>query len=488
MGKGKSNKQSQQGITSKKAENFSEWYTQVIQKADLADYSVVSGCIVYKPNSYAIWEKIRDVTDKKFKAIGIQNAYFPLFIPESLLEKEATHVEGFKPEVAWVTHAGDTKLGERLAIRPTSETIMYDSYSKWIRSHNDLPLRYNQWNNVVRWEFKHPTPFLRGREFLWNEGHTCFATKKEAEAEGDEVIAIYDDVCRNYLALPSFIGKKSEQEKFAGAEYTISMEFINPNGKAIQGPDFHHDGQNFAKAFDISFTDENGKKDFVWQNTFAITTRMIGVMIAIHSDDKGLVVPPKLAATQVVIVPIIFEKTKKKVMDAALKIKEKLEKKGISVYLDDRDNYSPGWKYNEWEVKGVPIRIELGPRDLENKQVMVARRDTSEKQALPIVGIEKEAELILNQIQENLLANAEKVMKSSIVKVENLADAKKALKDKKILFAPWCASADCEEDFKDEFGAKSLNSPFKQPKLKKDQTCFACKKKATKWFYLGKSY
>jgi len=483
-----SKKKSQQGITVKKEDDFSEWYTQVIQKADMADYTAVSGCIVYKPNSYAIWEKIKEVTDKRFKAVGIQNTYFPLFIPEALLEKEATHVEGFKPEVAWVTEAGDTKLNERLAIRPTSETIMYDSYAKWIRSHNDLPLRYNQWNNVVRWEFKHPTPFLRGREFLWNEGHTCFATQKEAMAEGDEVIGIYNDVCRNYLALPSLIGKKSEQEKFAGAEYTISMEFVNPNGKAIQGPDFHHDGQNFAKAFDISFTDVNGNKDFVWQNTFAITTRMIGVMIAIHGDDKGLVVPPKLAATQVVIVPIIFEDSKTRVMKEARAIKEKLEAKGISVHLDDRESYSPGWKFNEWEVKGVPLRIELGPKDLEKGQVMLARRDTCEKQALPITGIAKESELLLDQIQNDMLIKAEKVLKERIVTVENLDDAQVALDNKKILYAPWCASAECEEKFKDGTGAKSLNSPLAQVKLKEGQKCFACNEKAKQWFYLGKSY
>ena len=247
----------QKGITAKK-DDFSEWYTQLIKKADLADYSAVSGCIIYKPSSYAVWEKIQQLVDSRFKAIGIKNTYFPLFIPESLLQKEAEHIEHFAPEVAWVTHGGNTKLGERLAIRPTSETIMYDSYAKWIRSYNDLPLRLNQWNNVVRWEFKHPTPFLRGREFLWNEGHTCFATKVEAEKEGEQIIGIYKEVCEKFLALPSLIGKKSENEKFAGAEYTISMEFLMPNGKAIQGPDFHHDGQNFAKAFNITLQSQLG--------------------------------------------------------------------------------------------------------------------------------------------------------------------------------------------------------------------------------------
>jgi len=480
-------KKDQKGITAKK-EDFNEWYPQVIQKADLADYSAVSGCIVYKPNSYAIWEKIKEVTDKRFKAVGIKNAYFPLFIPESLLQKEAKHIEGFAPEVAWVTHTGSSKLTERLAVRPTSETIMYDSYSKWIRSHNDLPIRLNQWCNVVRWEFKHPTPFLRGREFLWNEGHTCFATKKEAEAEGIEIIGIYDDVCRDYLAMPSLIGKKSEKETFAGAEYTTSLEFIMPNGKAIQGPDFHFDGQNFAKAFDISFTDKKGKKDYVWQNTFAITTRMIGVLIAMHGDDKGLVLPPRLAATQAVIVPILFEDSKPEVLKKAKEIKKSLEKKGISVYLDDRENYSPGWKFNEWEVKGVPVRIELGPRDLEKHQVMVARRDTSEKQALELTAIADEVRILLDDIHKNLFDKAQKILDKSVVKVNNLKDAKAAFKNKKIVFAPWCGAVECEDIFKDKTGAKSLNSPLEQPKLKKGQKCSFCKEKATSWFYFGKSY
>jgi prolyl-tRNA synthetase len=475
------------GITVKKEEDFSEWYTQVIQKADLADYSAVSGCIVYKPNSYSVWEVIQSVTDKQFKAVGIKNAYFPLFIPESLLQKEANHIEGFAPEVAWVTHTGNSKLTERLAIRPTSETIMYDSYSKWIRSYNDLPLRLNQWCNVVRWEFKHATPFLRGREFLWNEGHTVFATKEEAEAEGKEIIGIYDDVCKNYMAMPSLIGNKSEKEKFAGAEYTTSMEFIMPNGKAIQGPDFHHDGQNFAKAFDITFTDEKGEQQHAWQNTFAITTRMIGVLIAMHGDNKGLVLPPKLAPTQVVIVPILFEDSKKDILKEAKDIKKQLEKKGISVYLDDRENYSPGWKFNQHEMQGIPVRIELGPKDLEKKKAMVARRDNGEKQSLDLVAIADEVKLVLENMQTSLFENAEKVLKERIATVENMKDANKQLENKMILFAPWCGSVACEENFKEATGAKSLNSPEEQPEIK-GKKCFACEEQAKRWFYLGKSY
>jgi prolyl-tRNA synthetase len=471
------------GITVSKDKDFSEWYTQVIQKADLADYTAVSGCIVYKPNSYALWEKIRENVDLKFKKIGIQNCYFPMFIPESLLKKEAAHIAGFAPEVAWVTHAGNTKLGERLAVRPTSETIMYDSYSKWIRSHRDLPLRLNQWNNVVRWEFKHPTPFLRGREFLWNEGHTCFATKKEAESEGEEIIGIYNDVCEKVLALPALTGKKSEQEKFAGAEYTISLEFMMPNGKAIQGPDFHHDGQIFAKAFDIKYTDDTGKSQFVWQNTFAITTRMLGVLIGVHGDDKGLVLPPKIAPTQVVIVPILFDDSRKEVSAAASEIAIKLEGLGVRVNLDSREGYSPGWKFNEWEMKGIPLRIEVGPRDLAKQEVIIYRRDTSQKIAVSITKLEERVPDLIEKMQNELYIKAKKMLKSSIVDVTNLAGAEKAIKSNKLIFAPWCGK--CEEGFK-ETGAKSLNSPLKQSKI--TSKCFACSKKASSKFYFGKSY
>lgn len=483
----KGNKKTQ-GLTVKKDQDFSEWYTQVIQKADLADYSSVSGCIVYKPASYNVWEKIKELTDKKFKEIGIKNAYFPLFIPESLLQKEEAHIEHFSPEVAWVTHGGDTKLGERLAIRPTSETIMYESYSKWIRSHKDLPLRLNQWNNVVRWEFKHPTPFLRGREFLWNEGHTCFATQKEAEKECNQIISIYKDVCEDYLALPSLIGKKSDKEKFAGALYTISMEFLMPNGKSIQGPDFHHDGQNFSKVFDITFTDKNGKKQHVWQNTFAISTRMLGVLFAIHGDDKGLVLPPRVSETQVVIVPILFNDSKAEVLKLTKNIAKKVSKK-CTVHIDQREDYSPGWKFNEWELKGIPLRIEIGPRDLENNTVLVSRRDTGEKQSLPIQGIDKEISLILDQMQNDMLSKAKSFLSESIVNVDNLKDAKKAFKNKKLIFAPWCTTTECELEFKNKSnGAKSLNSPLECSEVSSGTKCFMCSKDAQANFYFGKSY
>jgi prolyl-tRNA synthetase len=476
-------KESKQGITVKKSENFSEWYTQSITKSEFIDYADVSGSIVFRPAGYAVWEKIQNVVDKKLKNMGIKNVYFPLFIPERYLIKEAKHVEGFSPEVAWVTQAGNTKLKERLAVRPTSETIMYPSYAKWIRSWKDLPLRLNQWNNVVRWEFKHPVPFLRTREFLWNEGHTVFATRKEAEKEMRDIIKLWESFCRDYLALVGLVGQKSEKEKFAGAEYTWSIEFLLPNGKAIQGPDAHFDGQNFAKAFDIKFLDENEKKQYPYQNTWAITTRMIGIIIAIHGDDKGLVIPPKIAPNKVVIVPIIFKKDKEKVLKKARELKKKLSK--YDVILDDRDDHSAGWKFNEWELKGIPIRIEIGPKDINKKQVILVRRDTNEKKVAKISDVNKEVSRLLDDIQNNLYLRSKKFLENSIVSVKNISELKKQVNNTKIGKANWCGNVMCEENIKDKTGAKSLNSEFNK---KGKGKCFACDKEAEFITYFGKSY
>jgi len=476
------------GLTATKESDFSQWYSQLLQKAELIEYSPVSGCYILRPNCYFIWEKVQSFFDALIKKDGVKNAYFPLFIPENLLNKESKHIAGFSPEVAWVTHAGDTKLSERLAIRPTSETIMYDAYSKWIRSYKDLPLRLNQWCNVVRWEFKHPMPLLRSREFLWQEGHTVFASKEEAVSEALTILDFYEEVFVKLFAVPVLKGLKSEQEKFAGADATYSVEAVLPNGKAIQGATSHNLGQNFSKAFNINFLDEKQKNQFGWQNSWGISTRSIGVMILMHSDDKGLVLPPKVASMQVVIVPIIFDATKVRVLQEANKLKQKLLAQGISVHLDDREGYTPGWKYNEWEMKGVPIRIELGPKDLEKNQAVIARRDTGDKLFVPLDAVDKKVPTILDQIQENLFSKAEKILHNSIVKVDNSKDAEKELENTKILFVPWCGTAKCEEEFKTKTGAKSLNSPLDQPKLNKGQKCFACKNEAKSWFYFGKSY
>ena len=469
------------GITVKKEENFSDWYTQVIIKSELADYSAVSGCIVFRPYSYAIWEKIQQEVDQRIKKMGVKNAYFPLLIPEKLLTKEKEHVEGFAPEVAWVTHGGNSKLDERLAVRPTSETIMYDSYSKWIRSWRDLPLRLNQWASVVRWEFKHPVPFLRTREFLWNEGHTAFATKKEAEKECLDIIEMYSDISKELFALHPSIGKKTNKEKFAGAEYTLSTEFFMPSGKAIQGPDSHHDGQNFAKAFNIQFLNKQGKKEYAWQNTWAITTRQLGVLIAMHGDNKGLVLPPKLAPIPVVIVPILFKKKEEPVLKKAKELAKKL-----NAHLDDRD-YSAGWKFNEWELKGVPIRIEIGPKDLEKNQVTLVRRDTLKKEQIEESKLKEHLEKTLEDMQSKMLKTSEDLMKKSTVKAKDMSELTKAIKDKKLVKAFWCEKLDCEELIKYKSnGAKILHIPLDQPKS--IGTCVYCKHPGKVEALIAKSY
>jgi prolyl-tRNA synthetase len=473
------------GITVKKDEDFSEWYTQVIQKAELADYTSVSGCIVFMPNSYAIWEKVQAFFDAKIKKSGVKNAYFPIFIPESLLNKEKEHVEGFTPEVAWVTHAGDSKLSERLAIRPTSETIMYESYSKWIRSHNDLPLRINQWNNIVRWEFKYAVPFLRTREFLWQEGHTVFAEKEEAEKEVLEMLDYYAQVYEELLAVPVIKGKKTDSEKFAGAVYTTTVETFLPVKKALQGATSHFLGQNFSKAFDISFLDKNGKKAYGWQNSWGLSTRCIGAMIIMHGDDKGLVLPPRVAPVQAVIVPILFDKTKEEVLKAAQNISKELST--FRIELDDRPNYSPGFKFNEWELKGIPLRIELGPKDLENKQVVVVRRDTGEKETVKFDLVKDRVAALLEEIQDNLFSKAKKKIDESLVNAEEWKEFLKHVKDRKYVRAPHCADKECEAKIKEESeGVKTTCIPFNQPKINKK--CVRCDKAAKYEVLFAKSY
>jgi len=478
-------KEQTMALSVKKADDISTWYTEVIQKSEMADYTDVSGAIVFRPYAYAIWEKIVKAVDDRLKAMGVENAYFPLLIPEKLLQKEKEHVEGFSPEVAWVTHAGDTKLDERLAIRPTSETIMYSSYKNWIRSWRDLPLKINQWNNVVRWEFKHPVPFLRTREFLWNEGHTVFATKEEAEKECTDILNMYDDVLKEYFGLYGVKGKKTEKEKFAGAEYTISLELFLPNGRAIQGPDAHYDGQNFAKAFDIKYLDKNEKEQYVWQNTWAISTRMLGVMVMIHGDDKGLVLPPKLAPIQIAIVPIMFKDSKEKVIKKAKEISEKL--KDYSVKLDDRDEYSAGWKFNEYEMKGVPIRIEIGPKDIEKDQVVLVRRDTLKKEFVKIKDLVSEVKKTLESIQGSLYKKSKKSFEENVVFVKNMNEFKKAISGKKLVKALFCGETSCEDLIKDSTGgASSRCIPFGQKLV--TGKCVHCGKQAKFQVIFGKSY
>ena len=471
------------GITAEK-DDFSDWFTQLMLKADLADYTDVSGCIVFKPNAYAIWEKIREECDKRFKKLGIENAYFPLLIPEKFLMQEKEHVEDFNPLVAWVTKAGGKELAEKLAIRPTSEAIMYPTYAKWIRSWRDLPLKINQWNNVVRWEFSHPIPFFRTREFLWNELHTALATEKEALEEGKQILKIYQEVCENYLALYGMMGRKTEKEKFAGAVFSEKLHYIMPNGKSLEGPCFHHDGQNFSKAYSIKFLDKNEKSQYVWQNTYAISTRMLGAMFAVHSDEKGLILPPKIAKNQIVIIPIIFEDTKEKVLKKAKEIAEKLSE--FSAFVDDRDQYKPGFKFNEWELKGIPVRIEIGPKDMEKNEVIVVRRDNGEKKAIKISELDKKVPAILEDIQKALFEKSKKSFKEKIVNAKSLDELKKVINDKKIGIIPLCKNIECEDILKAETGgAKTL---FIAEEKIKAEKCIICKKKADYFTYVGKSY
>ena len=477
------------GITVKKDEDFSEWYQQVILKSELVEYTNVSGCIVFRPRSYAVWEAIQKYFDKKIKDDGVENAYFPLFIPESLLCKEQEHVKGFTPEVAWVTHGGDTKLTERLAIRPTSETIMYDSFKKWIRSYKDLPLRINQWCNVVRWEFKHAVPFIRTREFLWQEGHTVFATQAEAESEVYKILDMYEDVCETVLALPILKGLKTSREKFAGALFTTSIEAVLPNGKVAQAGTSHCLGQNFAKAFDIKFLDHKGDTVYGWQNSWGISTRLIGVMIMMHSDDKGLVLPPKVAPVHAVIVPILFENTKQMVIEKAKELADSFKKAGyFKIHLDDRENYTAGWKYNEWEMKGVPVRIEIGPKDIEKNQCVMVRRDTGKKEFVKLAELNEKLQESLDNMQHHLLEKARKVLKESIVKPKSMQDFIKAIDEKKIVEIFFCDEDECEETIKAKTGAKSVNIPKEQPEDIMNKKCIHCGKDAKMLLYFGKSY
>ena len=471
------------GLSVKK-EDFDKWYIEVILKSELADYSDVSGCIILRPDSYFIWEQIQRFTDDQFKKVGIQNVYFPLFIPEKFLNKEKEHVEGFSPEVAWVTQTGNSKLDERLAIRPTSETIIYPSFSKWIRSWRDLPMRYNLWNNVVRWEFKHAVPFLRTREFLWNEGHTIFATEKEALAEEKEILGIYKKTTEDLLALPGIMGRKTGKEKFAGAMFSASIEHLMPDGIAIQGPDFHHDGQNFAKAFDITFLDKEKKKQYAWQNTWAITTREIGVMIAVHGDDKGLVLPPRVAPIQVVIVPIYDSKTREEILNEAKSLEKKL--KEFRTKLDDREEFSPGFKYNEWELKGVPIRVEIGPKDVKNKQVVLVRRDTNKKETVKVDNIVSKLKEMIDDIHKSMFNKALDFLKSNTHKVKTYNEFKAVIKKGGIIQSCWCGERKCEDKVKEDTGTKIINIPFEQEKVFCD--CIICGKKAKVVANFAKSY
>ncbi|MBD3313598.1 proline--tRNA ligase [Candidatus Woesearchaeota archaeon] len=473
------------GITAKKEEDYGEWFSQIITKAELVEYTDVSGCYVYRPNSFEIWEKVRDFMDYEFRKRGVRNGYFPLFIPEKLLMKEQEHVEGFTPEVAWVTHTGSSKLAERLAVRPTSEIIMYDSYGKWIRSWRDLPLKINQWSNVVRWEFKNPVPFIRSREFLWQEGHNVFASKEEVEKDVLEMLDVYELTYKEMYSVPVIKGYKTDSEKFAGGDYTTTCEVFLPNGKAAQGCTSHNLGQNFAKALDITFLDKDEKKKHVWQDSWGFSTRTIGIMIGMHSDNKGLVLPPKVATVQAVIVPILFDKTKEQVLAKCDELKRGLSD-CFSVILDDREEYTPGWKFNDWEMKGVPLRIEVGPKDIEKGQAVTVRRDTGDKEFVKLDNLKDHVQLTLEKIQEELYDNALRMRQENTIDAASMQDLMKAIKDKQLVRTNWCGSEECEALIKDKTnGAKIICIPFDE---KPNGKCVHCGKDSKHEVYVAKSY
>lgn len=519
-------------ISVKKSEDFARWYSEVIVCSEMIDYYSVAGCYILRPWAFNIWEHIQGFLDGEIKARGVKNCYFPLFVTPEALEQEKDHIEDFAPEVAWVTRSGETDLEKPLAIRPTSETIMYPAVKKWIRSHRDLPMRLNQWTNVVRWEFKHPTPFLRTREFLWQEGHSAFATRAEADEEVLEILDLYARVYEELLAVPVIKGRKSEKEKFAGGHYTTTVEALIPaTGRAIQGATSHCLGQNFAKMYDIRFSDKEGSKQMVWQNSWGLTTRTIGVMVMVHGDDKGLRLPPRIAPVQVVIVPISksddSEETKKAVRESAAAVCDSLHAAGVRTELDDRTDRAPGWKYNHWEQKGVPLRVEVGPKDLAKNSCMVVRRDGRGKLSVAVDGgLPARLQALLEEVQSTMLAEARAERDSRMTVVTKWEDFVPALDAGNLVLAPWCEDVRSEEWVKEQTkatgaeeeapgteteadkgpasgagagdapaaklsgSAKTLCIPFDQPPMAKGMKCFTGfeGKEATAWTLWGRSY
>src|SRR6187455_1706429 len=455
-----------------RSQDFSQWYLDVVRRAELADYSPVKGCMVIRPYGYAIWELIQQALDIRIKATGHVNAYFPLFIPESLLTKEAEHVEGFSPQVAYVTHGGGEELEEKLIVRPTSEAMFGTMYAKWIQSWRDLPVLINQWANVVRWE-KVTRPFLRTTEFLWQEGHTAHETEEEGEAETLKILALYKDFAERELAIPVIDGTKSESEKFAGASRTYSIEALMGDGRALQAGTSHNLGQNFAKAFEIQFQGRDKVEQHAWTTSWGVSTRLIGGLIMVHGDDSGLVLPPNIAPYQVVIVPIPRGDWRETVLPHAQAIKDQLVAAGVRVMLDDRDAYTPGWKFAEWEMRGVPVRLEIGPKDIEKQQVVLARRDTREKQFVPMEGLVPHVQRWLVDIQAALFAKAAQVREERSHYTESYDEFKTLMAGARpgLVYAPWCDDATVEAQVKTETQATIRNYPFVAPSAE-GKTCF----------------
>ncbi len=460
--------------------DFPQWYSDVVLKTKLVDYGPVKGTMVIRPYGYAIWENIQKELDKRFKETGHENAYFPLLIPMSFMTKEAEHVEGFAPEVAVVTHAGGEKLAEPLCIRPTSETIIGTMYGKWIQSYRDLPVLMNQWANVMRWE-KTTRPFLRTSEFLWQEGHTVHATEEEAMEETMKMLSVYEEFAKTCLSMPVLTGRKTEKEKFAGAVATFGMEAMMHDGKSLQAGTSHYLGQNFSKAFEIKFLDKDGVQKYAYTTSWGVSTRLIGALIMTHGDQRGLVMPPVVAPVQAVIVPIAAKK--EGVLEACSALKERLQKAGVRVVLDDTDN-SPGWKFNEWEMKGVPVRIELGPRDLEAGKMTVCRRDTLEKGELSLENAEESIKALLSEIAENMYNTAKERMEKRIVDAETLDELLDGVNRGNFVRAGWCGCRECEDKVK-EFAQATARVYAKEDTA---ATCVACGKKSAHTIVFARAY
>jgi len=469
------------------SQDFGRWYIDVVRRAELADYSPVKGCMVIRPYGYAIWELMQQALDRRFKATGHVNAYFPLFIPESLLMKEAQHVKGFAPQVAWVTQGGNEVLEERLVVRPTSETIIGTMYAKWIHSWRDLPVLINQWANVVRWE-KVTRLFLRTTEFLWQEGHTAHETAEEAEEETRRMLAVYKDFAEVELAMPVVDGLKTESEKFAGAERTYSIEALMRDGRALQAGTSHNLGQNFAKVFDITFQARDKSVQYVYGTSWGVSTRMIGGVIMTHGDDGGLILPPRIAPYQVVIVPIPRGNWRETVLPRAQAIRQELEGRGVRVMLDDRDTQTPGWKFNEWEMRGVPLRLEIGPKDIEKSQVVLARRDTREKSFTPMEGLATQVASMLESIQRALFDRALAFRSEHTTETDSYDEFKQIMDGRPgFVISPWCGSAACEADVKAETQATIRNIPFTSAPAA-GKKCVKCGGDATVHAWFAKAY
>jgi len=469
-----------------KAVDYSQWYIDVVLKTEMMDYAPVKGFMAIRPSGYVIWEKIQELLDKRFKETGHQNAYFPLLIPQSLLQKEAEHVEGFAPEVAWVTRGGSEVLTEPLLVRPTSEAIICDFYSRWVQSWRDLPVLINQWCNVVRWE-KATRPFLRTSEFLWQEGHTCHRTEEEAEEETLKMLEVYREFLETEMAIPAVAGRKTEREKFAGALRTYSVEALMSDGRALQAGTSHNLGQHFARVFDITFLDQDDQLKHVWQTSWGVSTRLIGALIMVHGDDRGLVLPPRMASLQVVIVPILTKKDREKVLGAVRELEGQLKAEGLRVKLDDREEYSPGWKFNDWEMRGVPVRIEVGPRDLEKGQVVLVRRDNGEKEFVLSYELPIRLPELLGQVQNDMLKRALEFREVNTRRCSDYSEFKKIIEEKRgFVVADWCGEGGCEEKIKDETKAtiRCLPSGLKPASGR----CIACGKTAEAAAYFARAY